>query len=292
MSDEHVDARVSSLDRSREFMRTLYEQHLAEWYENDLKGVNDWQDTPPLRTAMALYLNYAIESLVLSLDEIGLRYLQRADRAITAVFEEGHEPCLGFDREASAQYYDDHELNHHAAVAHKTRYTIDLLLGRNPGLDDIREALERMERLVRNTNDLRGDIATNKDMILVCYLWLSVIAGGSPEALRTGERHVSKPVSPRTRIREFVRDGTHLRMLCAVASFAGGEEAFRAAGRDSLQNLLAIHRDYDHLERTCFANFRYAFDWAWLWENVFEDTPDVKHAIELLRGQETSAESP
>ncbi len=277
-----------SLEQSREFMRREYEYRLAEWYEKDLKGVNDWGTDAPLNTARVQYVPDAVEAFILDLDEIGLRYLQRADRAIRAAFEEGHQACLGAGREASARYYDDHELNHHAAVAHKTRYTIDLLLGRNPGLDDIREALERMGQLVRNTNGLRGDIATNKDTILVCYLWLSVIAGGSAEALNTAERHVSKPVSARTRIRGFVREGTHLRMLCAVARFAGGDEAFRAAARDSLQNLLKIHLDYDdHPAKTCFPGFGYAFEWAWLWENVFEDTPDVKHAIELLRGGET-----
>jgi hypothetical protein len=255
---------------------------IVEWHGSDLDAPDSPEANPLVMADSHLY--HAVESLMVELPEIGGRYLLRAKQAVERAFADGIRPYRGAHPILCLPANDDPTLNHHRAIGHRLRYTIDTLLG-DPQQNDLQMGLQHLAALVENTSNLQGEIKISKIDILCAYLWLGIAARDVSTALKTAASHMGTPVTPGTIVRSYRPKRSYLRMLYAGASFAGGDPAYRQAASGSLANLLLWHRDLGgKAAEVCWRGPAYGYEWAWLWECCFTAKPSAQHAIEILRG--------
>jgi len=230
-------------------------------------------------------MSHGIDSAIAGLDGVARAYFERARSLVEAFLEGPMQPFLGYRPDIQRENWDDEDLNRHLALVLKTRYVLDTLLAVPGNLSDVDGAMRHIERVVANTNGLRGPIGATAPEILSQYSWLSMMAGRSTDGLALVDPHISKAPTPRSEIRRFTQPRNYVLLLSMVARYAAGHDAFANAARRSLRNLLAVHTDWEnHNYLTCWRGSTYGFDWAWLWERVFCAQPSVQRAIERLRG--------
>lgn len=229
-------------------------------------------------------LRNAVEAAVVGLEDIARRFLIRARATLKEVFGSGVQPYIGGPPVGCPEDNDDTDLDRHWAIAYKARYLIGLLLDRGDDAD-LHEAVQRMGLLVAKTNGLSGPIRMARFDIIAEFLWLAVAARDCDAALRAASPHLTRKVTPKTRILSYRQQIAYVRAFFAVASYAHGDNAFGPAARESLRNLLEAHRDFDgEAQEIVWQGSWFAFDVAWLWECAFRRPQDATHAIEIVRG--------
>lgn len=227
-----------------------------------------------------MYLGGAIDALTVGLDEIANRFLVCGHASIERVLRDGPKP----HSTTMIDYWDDKELDYHWAEVYKTHYEIRLLMDGRAVRSDLLAGMDRIERLLANTDGLSNRVRTNKDPILCDYLWMALLAGEMDRAYERAERIAGVDTSRTSAIRGFRRRASYLRMLFLVVRCARGEEAFRTGAKKSLSGLLELHWDLENeIQNLKLPGSSYGFEWSWLWECVFEEAPSVSRAIDRLR---------
>jgi hypothetical protein len=264
------------------FNPKMERRHLAGWFGKNLPDPK----TPcanPLAGAYNLYWTRGLEGLLFGLDEPAHECLQLARVTLDRAFSEGVRPYRGGP--GLLEYNDDRDLNHHWAIAHKASYLIDTLLG-GGRVADLTAGIEHLRRLEILTNGLRGPIEASLEDILSLALWLGIVAGEFSYPLEMANAHIPVESWSPAVITNYRSKDAYLRMLWMVANHAQGHYSFTEAARKSLGRLLRYHSDYGRGGlKVALAGAHFAFDWAWLWERVFTETPNVEHALGILRSE-------
>jgi hypothetical protein len=137
-----------------------------------------------------------------------------------------------------------------------------------------------------STKGLRGRIAGVGRKILCDYIRAGILVGDATVPLERAKSWLGKPVTPRTKIQSFKQINSQLRMVWMVGKYAMGDQEYYEASREALKLLLQKLQDHETRgdELGPWASRLYALPWAWLWECVFRDSPDVDRAIGVIRG--------
>lgn len=277
------------VNRSRESgheSAPLHKERRALLNRYDMR--RNWVDRPSdnvLQVAQLIFLVDAVRAFLVDLPEIAQDYLTRARSYLDRVVKEGPQPSLGFDPSVHGIYWDDEELDYHWSITFRTRYLVDLLLTGHGNAEDLTRAMMHIERLSGKTKCFTGPTERNKVTILCDYMLSSLFMRRPQTGLEMAEPHLLRALKPTSVVRKYLRDPAHLDFLVMVARFAGGQKEYERGVRSSFGHLMDAHTDFEHdTQRLCWAGPLYSFDWAWTWETVFEATPCVRRAIDIMRG--------
>lgn len=282
-SDREVNQNVEAWTMRQHPYLERRRSYLLEFFEETLSRDDD-EDTNSLCAARVSYLDEALRCYTVDLDDIARKFLVRARLSIDEVFRHGVQPYIGLNPRGG-NYADDNELNRHWAIAHRTRYLIDLLLKGEGNADDLQQALRRLNRLWTMTRELSGRLDGARNDVLRKDLWLGTVAGSPEAAISRATKYVRTPITSGTVIKSYLQEHAYVRFCLLVARYKHGELSLRTAVRKSFRHLFDIHWDIENQNnRTCLRGPLYALDWAWLWESVFGNPPNVARAIDLVRG--------
>ncbi len=213
------------------------------------------------------------------------QFLVKAKELVSYALLTGIEPFLGLPPADCLKYNDNDALDHYHGIAYWTRYLADVLLDAGDPAD-LRLGMQHLERLIRETSGLSGDIAVSRARILALYLWFGILARSCDAPLEAAASYTGGKMTAASRITSYKQEHAYVRMLYLVARYAAGDQAFHKAARGSLRSLLSLHLEQWLVSsrHVLWPSKVHEFTWAWLWESVFEPRPDANHAIEILRG--------
>jgi hypothetical protein len=265
-------------------------QAMASWSAFNSAHLSNQQDSAPgdalntgyaLNSASGYCLPQGVEGMILGAAP-ARQLLVEAKDLVSYALRTGIVSVL---TPGLLRYNDNNQLDRDHATAYQTRYLADVLLDAGDHAD-VRLGMQHLERLIRGTSGLSGDIAVRRARIFSMYLWFGIIGRSCDAPLEAAASYAGGKMTPASRITSYKQDRAYVRMLFLVARYVAGGQEFYKAARASLRSLLKLHLEQWPVtpSHVSWPSQGDEFAWAWLWESVFEPHPDANHAIEILRG--------